>query len=133
MKHLWLIALLFTVLAVPLSAQNQEFPWDSGNAFVRVCSVLDKDTWAALENINVVSCTAYVSGVVDGVNYEQSFAEHVTTRKPPKPYCVPEPIENGQEIRIVLKYIRDKPEIAHLPTAPLIMSALSKAYPCPSK
>jgi hypothetical protein len=42
MKSFWLIALLFT-LHVPRSAQKQEFPWESGNAFMLLCSVVDSD------------------------------------------------------------------------------------------
>jgi Rap1a immunity proteins len=135
MKILWLFTLLFSLLAVPLSAQTREYPEDSGNAFLRVCSAFDKDTdkIPTTEAENVFRCLGYVGGFMSGVVYEQRFPETATGRKVPAAFCVPNGVEEVQTIRIVLKYIRDNPADAHLSTAGLIIAALRKAYPCPSQ
>ena len=44
--------------------------------------------------------------------------------------CYPEGVENGQLIRLVLKYIRDHPEQAHEPAAVLVVKAELNAFPC---
>lgn len=132
MKHLWLFVPLF-LLAIPLSAQ--EFPEDSGNAFLRLCSGAEKGQLNddSDEQLNIMACIGYVKGVIHGMWLECGAAEAQTGRTISKPYCQANDVENGQIVRIVLKYIRDNPADANKPTALLIIRALAKAYPCPSK
>jgi len=134
MKILWRFALPFFLLAVvPLSAKVQELPETSGNAFLRLCSAIEKeDDVTQAEMVRVASCIGYVVGIMDGVLYEHSYAETKTSRKIPSLYCIPD-VEHGQLIRVVLKYIRDNPAEANMPTGALVVNALTKAYPCPSK
>ena len=128
-----------TILALLLwsvfvSAQEiKEFPDTSGNAFVRLCSAIDKDGRTDREAKLNMACIGYVSGVVDGVFWEVAFVGAKGSKEPPKPYCLPENTENGQLIRIVMKYIRNHPEEAHQKTAFLIFNALGEAFPCKSK
>jgi hypothetical protein len=133
MKRLLLIA-LFALLAVPMFAQTQELPETSGNAFVRLCSAMDKalDKEKITEGAYVVACLEYIQGFTHGVDYEVAFVQGKTKRIVPAPFCLPDDVENGQGVRILLKYIRDNPEEANKPTAILIMKALGKAYPCPT-
>ena len=133
MKNLWLFTLLFVLLTTPLSAQTQEFPWTSGNAFLRICSVIDNKNMTLEEGRQVVGCLGYVTGFTYGVVYENNFADYVTSGKAPAPFCIPEGVEMGQILQIGLKYIRDNSTVDHLPTATLIAGALGKAYPCPAK
>jgi hypothetical protein len=134
MKHLQLIA-LFPLLAVPLAAQTREYPEDSENAFLRVCSVFDNNTdrLPATEAESVFRCLGYVGGFASGVVHEQRFGETATGHKVPAAFCVQDGVEELQMIRIVLKYIRDNPADAHLSTPVLIIAALRKAYPCQSQ
>jgi hypothetical protein len=127
------LVLVFLFCSPFVSAQTSEFPETSGNAFVRLCSAVEKDDNTQLESAHSIGCLGYVAGFVDGVNLQTSFAEHKTNQKVPKPFCRPESVEHGQLVSIVLKYIRNHPEDAHLPTGILIIPALGKAYPCPSK
>jgi hypothetical protein len=64
---------------------------------------------------------------------EVAFAHAMTNKEPPKPFCIPEGAENGQMIRIVLRYIRNHPEEAHEHTPFLITEALRETWPCRSK
>jgi hypothetical protein len=130
MKSLWLFALLL-LICTRLSAQKSEFPQTSGNAFVRLCSAAESDYVKTEDAKNVMECVGYVSGFTNGVEYEAAYAKSLTNRKPPAPFCLPEDVENGQLIRVILKYIRDNPAVAHLPTGALIVDALGKVYPCP--
>jgi len=112
-------------------AADDDYPGDSGNAFVRTCSGIDKDDKdkTHLDVQNGMACLGYIDGLKDGVIAEIVFAqsEH---KNVPKPYCVPDGVEMRQLIRIVLKYIEDHPETAHMRTPPLAVLAWRKTFPC---
>jgi hypothetical protein len=133
MKPVFLLVPL--LLLVPISSQTAEFPEDSGNAFLRLCSAAEKGQLSgdSDEQVNIMACVGYVKGVMHGMWLERGAAEAQTGRTISKPYCHANDVENGQIVRIVLKYIRDNPADANKPTALLIVRALAKAYPCPSK
>jgi hypothetical protein len=140
MKTLWLIALL--LLGVPLFAQDQsaqvkENPRTSGNAFVRVCSAIENEKKLNDHEFGqLMDCLGYVSGFTDGVEHEVLYT-NVNAKTPTQgaavPFCIPDDVEDGQLVRVVLKYIRDNPAEAHKRTPLLIMRAFGKAYPCPNK
>jgi hypothetical protein len=104
----------------------REYP-STGNAFDRLCSVVEKNK---TETQHGVACIAYVVGLIDGVSKETEFVLAVSNKQPPMPFCLSDDVENGQLIRIVLRYIRNHPEEAHLSTAFLVVQALREAFPC---
>jgi len=119
--------------ASSLFAQTKEFVDDSGNAFLRLCSAIDKEDKTSTEWAHVMACTGFVTGFTRGVEFGSLYVEDKAHKKVPHLFCTPSEIENGQIIRIVLKYIRDNPAEAHLPTGALVVDALQKAFPCPDK
>jgi Rap1a immunity proteins len=81
-------------------------------------------------------CTAYVMGLGDGIVTESSYAGASLGGKVKTPYCEADTygMEQGQRVRVLLKYIRNHPEKAHLPTAILYISAMGDAFPpCPER
>jgi hypothetical protein len=130
MKTVWFFAVLF-LICTRLSAQKFELPQTSGNAFVRFCSAAESDDVRIGEDAkHVMACVGYVNGFTSGVDYEVAYANSLTNHKPPAPFCLPADVENGQIIRVILKYIRDNPALAHLPTGAIIVDALKTVYPC---
>jgi len=99
---------------------------------VRLCSVIDKDAKDETRSdyLHLAACIGYVEGIVDGISEEVAYAHAMTEKEPPSPFCLPEEAENGQLIRIVLKYIGNHPEEAHKRTAFLISLAMKDAFPC---
>ncbi len=126
-------AFVFLCCSVFAAAQTKEFPETSGNAFLRLCSAVGKDKPTEEESAHAISCAHYVTGFMDGVSIYPVFAEAKIKQKVPKLICCPEGVEHGQVVSIVLKYIRNHPEEAHLPTQLLIVGALGEAFPCSSK
>jgi hypothetical protein len=135
-------ALLLVVVATYLSAStaqpdhDDKTLMDSGNAFVRLCSSMEKldadKEMAEFERVQVMGCAAYVQGLSDGMVFESGFMENGKI-KAPLPYCLAEGVEVGQKVRITLKYIRDNPAKAHLPTRVLFFYAMGQAFPpCPA-
>jgi len=127
------LALMF-VCSVFVSAQTtQEFPDTSGNAFMRLCSAVEKDKTTDQEAATSIACVSYVSGFVAGVTAHAGFAAYKMKQKVPTMFCLPEDVEPGQLVRVVLKFVRNNPEDAHRRTDVLIARALREAFPCPSK
>lgn len=100
---------------------------------MRLCTVIDKEDRNNLDSLNAMACAGYVTGFVSGVDFGAKFVEDQAGKKVRKPFCRPEEVENGQLIRVALKFIRDNPERAHQHTSWLLMDAFGKAYPCPRK
>jgi hypothetical protein len=130
MKNLWLVVMLSC--GVSASAQTtKEYPYQSGNAFVRVCSVVEQAQRTDAETQLAVGCLLYIAGFVDGV--ETGNILTMVQLRPttvPKPFCRPDGVENAQLVKIVLKYVRENPEDAHHPTGNVALWAFQKAFPC---
>jgi len=132
MKQLFLSALTFVavicVFFSPLMAE--EVLEESGNAFLRQCSVVEKDyDLTSADKSNQMACAAYVSGFVEGVSAAITFSRS-KGESPSSPYCTDSDMEAGQLVRVVLKYIRSHPETAQLRTFVLVTRAFQAAYPC---
>jgi hypothetical protein len=59
----------------------------SGNAFLRFCSVVDKD-YAHLpvdQEIGLMSCLSYIQGFSDGDTMQWSYVQSVAKRDAPRP------------------------------------------------
>lgn len=131
MKNLWLFA-VFCLLCLPSFARTELLD-ESGNAYLRLCSVVEKN----IENTkqsevgDEMACLFYTHGFASGVEFGRSFASAKAGQKISAPFCAPDDIERGQMVRIVLKYIRNNPAQANQVTSFLIVLALAQAYPCP--
>src|ERR1017187_2902787 len=105
MKNLWLLAVVLTTTftGVCLSAQTQELPEVSGNAFLRLCSVIDKDdlkqeAYQSDKAVDTMACLEYLGGFTDGVQVEMELVNAETKRNAPAPFCIPDDVERGQMV-----------------------------------
>jgi hypothetical protein len=131
MKNLCLIACLSVCSALGSAQTTKEFPYDSGNVFLRLCSSVEKAQRTDAETQLGAGCLLYIAGFVDGA--ETGNVSTMVQMKPttiPKPFCRPDNTENGQLVKIVLKYIREHPEDAHQPTGLIVLWAFQRAFPC---
>jgi hypothetical protein len=96
-------------------------------------SLIRKEREGVGHPANSIACISYVAGFVDGVNVHTGFAAYKMKQKMPKLFCLPEGVEDGQLVRIVLKFVRNNPEDAHRRTEVLIARALRESYLCQSK
>ena len=108
---------------------------DSGNEFLSQCVVIEKAD-ATMSNSSTIEilqgnlCMMYIRGVGDGMEMQKSYLEYTTGAKFQSAYCVPDGVNSQQLVRVVLKYIRNNPDVAHAPTAELIMKSWAVAFPC---
>lgn len=130
-----LVALLILLCSELVCAQEKpEYPSTSGNAYLRECSVIEKDlkdlTQADMKYF--FACLGYTEGVMDGAMAEAAVVSGSIDKSKNQlaPFCVPSEADNGQLVRITLKYIRKHPEEAHKPGYVQIIRALREAFPC---
>jgi len=73
-------------------------------------------------------CLNYVVGFKDALYASQIFQE----KNGSVPFtCLPENnLNNGQALRIVIKYIQDNPQLLDRPQAAVVFNAFFYAYPC---
>lgn len=135
------LALLMVIVGTYLAAApatlagDDENLSDSGNAFVRTCSATENSS-TAFTDPRATVCAAYVMGLSEGVVIESSYAKASSGEKAPAPYCLADTyeVEHGQKVRILLKYIRNNPEKAHMATAGIFINAMGDAFPpCPQR
>ena len=136
MRNACLLSLVLIGLGAASVHADDEMLWESGNAFVRFCSVIDKPSNNQAEVAQGAVCATYVRGLSDCIALEAAFLSAEDKTNAGKPYCSQETsgVEEGQKVRILLKYIRNNPEKAHLPAPILFTYAMREAFPaCPKQ
>lgn len=88
----------------------------TGNEMLRKCD-LDNPT--------------FMSGVCSGYIYGANEMQLLFSLMDAPPfYCQPAGVDNGQRDRIVIKYMKENPEVLHMPFLNIIVKALMEAFPC---
>jgi Rap1a immunity proteins len=141
-KHGCCVALLI-VCCVPSILANAQAGRnniaDSGNRYVEICSSIEKPTaqWNEMDFLNAGVCQGYMMGFRDGIAVSTAVVQHdnpstASLKGSVEDFgiCIPDEVELGQMIRVVLKYIREHPEEAHLPSSNLVFMAELEAFHC---
>ena len=110
----------------------------SGNNFLEVCSSIEisPDKMNAADLANMSRCQGFMQGLGDGVGVATAVIKQSNPALNLKGsisdlgICFPVEVNYLQVIRVVLKYIREHPEQAHLPSAVLAFTADLQAFPC---
>lgn len=95
----------------------------SGNTLLSMCEKY-RGNGAAIQRedpLDAISCVEYIRGFVDAT----TILEGMTS-----PICLPDRPIYDQQVRVVVKYLRDHPEDLHHPRAILVFEALKTASPC---
>jgi hypothetical protein len=134
MKPLRAVQFLLFVLSASVFTQPQESFESSGTAFLRICSVVDREDdrehLSSDQMVAFTSCLKYVNGFTSGVDAEMRFVKNATKQSTHAPFCPPQGVKEIQMVRVVLKYIHDNPAAARRNTNSLIMFSLGERYPC---
>jgi hypothetical protein len=108
-------ALAFALSAGAALAQTQPAPSiDQGDGFYAVCQRAE----------NLEACTMYLAGYSNGV-----LVQSLIDRQKPR-YCVPQNFTRGDQLRVVLGYMRGHLDQILEPTAAIIYKALLATFPC---
>lgn len=121
-KYTLLIIPLALILTAPIHAK--EYSWDSAGAFSRVCGAADGATNTSADVLaDYTGCVAYLRGMHDAI-WDLASAP---------PYCAPGSVTVDEEMKVMLKYLRDNPAKLHLEIPALYRSAMKQAFPCVAK
>jgi len=146
MKQYLPCAVLSLAVLIPLHARAQTEARDasaSGNRFLEICSVMDKvdrkENLTEADGRDVAFCAGFTIGLRDGVRLatealkeSNSSLSYFKGSMEDLGVCAPADMPVGQEIRVILKYIREHPDQAHAPTLELVLLAEFNAFPCTS-
>jgi hypothetical protein len=102
-----LLALLLVAVSVDASYKRQRFTEMTGNDLVNMCKAENHSYGNGV-------CLGYVNGV------------SALQRKA----CIPKGVKFGQVRSVVMKYMRENPELLHKDARKLIADALVVAWPC---
>ena len=100
----------------------------TGNEMLQPCATFDE---ARTHNVPkppagdaflVGTCMGMVSGIrflVGAATYSNQYA-----------VCVPPGVNNGQSVSVVVRYMRNHPELLHKPFKHIVLAAFFEAWPC---
>lgn len=116
-KSAIIIGTIFALmLACEARPQEPVLPTYSGNSLLRDCT-------AGESTHSYAYCLGYISGLVDGANVEADF------RKCKPLFAIPAEAELGQLADVVVKYLKEHPEVRDVRAAVLALTALKAAFP----
>lgn len=113
-----LIVMMMLFLTTSLSAAAD------GNKLLKNCALIDKEmnNFDESDWLNIGSCLGMVEGVRSTMTILGNEKYDI---------CLPEGgIQNGQAVRIVNKFLNERPEALHEDGTILIIAALINAFPC---
>lgn len=92
--------------------------FQNGNELLAMCTSNE----TVVEKMN---CIGYLQGLVDTM-----LAIQLKTPSPRTNICIPEGVSGGQIKDIVVKNLRNLPEVRHLDAASIVMPILIGTFPC---
>ena len=99
-----------------------------GNSFLSNCKLALKVIDGELTNGQLVGA-GLCMGKIQGMRNMNSFYEFQLDKKNVY-FCVPQKAKTSQLIRVVVKYLEERPASLHEDEFGLIFSTLTNAYPC---
>lgn len=97
-----------------------------GNELLTQCQSYIKliDDEKNYSSVNAGACGGFVQGVDSTVQF---YSEVL---KKDEKYCTPDGVTNTQIVRVVVKFLKDNPQILNKNKTSLVWMALMDAYPC---
>jgi len=124
MKRILIYLLLLGVSTLGMTQDTTVNLYESGNDFLRLC---ENPTTSFISG----ACQDYVLGVVDGIQVGIRVEHnYVGTPKTAEPFCLDSKATLGQEVQVLIKFIKTHPEKAHFATSVLVLGAMADAFPC---
>jgi hypothetical protein len=125
MKKL-ITALLLTVL-IPATSFARTASYENGNSLLAKCEnkKIGKQTMQKISDgtMNKGICFGYLTGISDAHGAEVSWG--LTEPR----FCSPKGVIRGQLVKVVIKYLNERPETVHLSASSLVNNALYLAFP----
>lgn len=75
-------------------------------------------------------CLGKIDGALDGIEMSRGYYSGLSGKTLPPFICRPETVTKEQQLRIVVKYLKENPEKLHEPEVSSIALAMAFAFPC---
>jgi len=118
-------ALMATVSPIAGLAQSEVFTM-TGERLLKLCTTTGPRPDAA----NEAYCLGYVSGAADGHSFHKEDALEPGWKSDEWALCMPEGLSPSSMKGIVVDYIANHVEIAHMRADDLVFVALRRSFPC---
>jgi hypothetical protein len=120
MRCIHVIFIVLVALLIGANAKAEKIRRD-GNELLEDCTAVSRGNPSG--NFGPEWCYGFIMGSHETRQLSVIAPSLVTG-------CVPEEVTVGQEISIVVKYLREHPEKLHYPGSVLVNIALNEAFPC---
>ena len=107
---------------------NSSASYADGNKLLQQCSEVEKRMDGKTTDSGVG--TGVCLGLVKGIHLTLAFVREISGNEAAINTCIPESVNHGQAVRVVLAYLRANPATLHLNEVNLIILALQEAFPC---
>jgi len=107
---------------------NSSASYADGNELLQQCSGVEKIMDGKTTDDQFGA--GYCIGLIDGVRTTLSAVREISGNEAVIDTCIPENVNNGQAIRVVLAYLRANPAKLHIDEGVLTLLALQEAFPC---
>lgn len=111
---------LLPALVLPIQAEAQKNNPTSGNVLLAGCKAAHSYEYPSGIDYVFANQMGICSGVVRAILELKGFLA----------ICAPEGVSLGQGIRVVVKYMDQRPEVTHGELTLIAVEALQKAWPC---
>ena len=149
MRKLAIVPLIaYLLLSFEANAQDKDFNFlESGNTLLSTCKkyvrIVEGERPSTMDLLSGHVCLTYIKGFTDGAGmatvdaavtvYGMDKALNWTNEEVNRrigPFCIPDKVEKGQTIKVVVRYLETHPEKLHFLPSALVYDALSTAFPC---
>lgn len=122
-----LIILCTLTLAKAAGPEVMPTPITRGSDYLQNCKFVEDQQSQQYYTVNI-ACMSWTSGF-----HNAAFAADIYHQQTQKPvFCSGDGATTGQVVHIILKYIKDHPELEHLSAGQLAYSAMTEAFGCKS-
>jgi hypothetical protein len=103
-----------------------------GNALLQQCkdALTVVDGGAGKSAFGGGVCLGKIEGALDGIEMARGYYSASSGKALPPFICPPESVTREQQLRIVVKYLKENPEKLHEPEVTSIALAMAFAFPC---
>jgi hypothetical protein len=111
---------------------DQQF-YDSGIAFLRVCSAVNRVQQSASDIADARACESYVVGLADGIAIEHIWSKSHGDKTTAASCVEFENVPPPALVRAVLQYIGENPDRKRFRASIAVEEVLHKKFPCKVK
>lgn len=128
MKRMYVL-LIMVVLVIGFTGNvHSESETTDGNKFLERCNNAISYLDGSKKDVSYVDAM-FCLGYMEGMNTMNMFYQAMIGNN--AFYCLPEAgMTNGQSARIIVKYLKEHPELLHEPAIALATRAFREAFPC---